>query len=140
MDRWMSLTQQTPEPLRQMLEKIQPEQQREIREIRLRVGVETMIYAGGLYGLGKEGITDVDRSWKPDMEDCRRLLDALCGHAVYACEEQMKEGYLVLRGGFRVGVTGRVIQQNGKTAGMTDISMFKIFDQFFYCHYRTILF
>lgn len=126
MERWKYLVQQMPEPAKSMLAKISDREQEKIREIRFRVNRPTMLCGEKRWGLGEKGLVDLHASWRPSMQACRSLLDGLCGHAVYAYEEEIKEGYLTLRGGFRVGMTGEMIRRDEKIVGISDASMFCI--------------
>ena len=57
-----------------------------------------------------------------DGEGMRTLLAALTGHAVYAYERQMAQGYIPLPDGHRAGVCGRAAMEQGRIARMTEIT------------------
>lgn len=57
-------------------------------------------------------------------EECEALLLRFCGGALYAHEETLKEGYLTLAGGFRVGVAGRAAVQGGRVSGISKVTSF----------------
>ncbi len=44
-----------------------------------------------------------------------------CGGSLYAHSETLKAGYISLAGGYRVGVAGRAVLENGKIVGVSDI-------------------
>lgn len=50
------------------------------------------------------------------------IFRALCGGSPYAYEETLKQGFLSLPGGVRVGISGRASVQNGVITGIRDIS------------------
>lgn len=54
------------------------------------------------------------------------LLLAMCEGALYAHSETIKEGYLILRDGIRVGVCGRVCPTEGHVNGVCDIASLSI--------------
>ncbi len=43
-------------------------------------------------------------------EDCERMLAAFAGHSLYACEEEISQGFLTLSGGYRVGFCGKAVR------------------------------
>ena len=46
--------------------------------------------------------------------EMREILSLVCGGSVYAFEESIKEGYVTLPGGLRVGVGGRAVLHEGR--------------------------
>ncbi len=55
------------------------------------------------------------------QEDCETLLELICGHSVFAHEEELKGGYVTLEDGSRVGMAGKLT-----AAGMTMPHSFNI--------------
>ncbi len=55
-------------------------------------------------------------------EEVARALQALCRGSVYAYAESLKEGYLTVGGGIRIGVAGRAVTEGGRINGISDIS------------------
>ena len=47
-------------------------------------------------------------------EEIRRSFEAICQHSIYAFENEIRHGFVTLRGGYRVGIAGRVNAQNGQ--------------------------
>ena len=41
-------------------------------------------------------------------EELRRMLARMTGDSLYACEDELRQGYFTMAGGFRVGVCGRL--------------------------------
>ena len=75
------------------------------REVRIRVGQPVLL-------CGEKEISV--HSLLPDATQMSSLLLAFCGHALYAHEEQLRQGYLTLPGGHRVGVCGQAVVQEGR--------------------------
>ncbi len=48
-----------------------------------------------------------------------QLLCAFCNHAQYAWEREIQQGFLTLKGGGRVGITGRIAAETGAPAAIT---------------------
>lgn len=76
-----------------------------LTEIRLRIHQAVQVVAGERYFLHFENETVT-------QEDCRYLFDAICQHSVYAWANQLKDGFLTLPGGCRVGMAGRGVVEN----------------------------
>ena len=72
------------------------------REVRIRVGQPLL-----LCGSRETAVP----SLLPDPKQMSSLLLAFCGQALYAHEEQLRQGYLTLPGGHRVGVCGQAVVQ-----------------------------
>lgn len=82
----------------------------DVEEIRLRIGQMIEVCAGkhNLF-LPCEGSDD-----HITLADCREFLERICFHSVYACEPQLRAGYITLPGGFRIGFAGKVLQENSR--------------------------
>ena len=74
-----------------------------LEEIRVRAGKPLQLCFTGyerlLYGPGGGPAATA--------EDCEQMLTLLCQQSVYAWEEELKNGFLTLEGGYRVGLCGR---------------------------------
>lgn len=57
-------------------------------------------------------------------EECRELLLRFCGGSLYAHEETLREGFLTLAGGIRIGVAGRAAVQGGRVCGVSEVTSF----------------
>ncbi|WP_144486510.1 stage III sporulation protein AA [Bacillus pumilus] len=65
-------------------------------------------------------------SYHTTGEDASQLLGRLSNYSMYTLEEELKQGYITISGGHRVGLAGRVIVENGIVKGLRDISSFNI--------------
>jgi stage III sporulation protein AA len=88
-------------------------------EIRLRAGRPLILtYDGGecfLRGRGRE-------PYLVTREDLKETLEYVSGYSLYAFEDEIRQGYLTVQGGHRVGVTGKVILHGDRIRGMKYIS------------------
>ena len=93
-----------------------PEDRRsQIEELRLRVGQKpAVLYAGGERPLSV-------RTVLLQKELQQTLLNA-SAQSQYAVQEQLRSGYLSLSGGYRLGVCGSAVVQNGCMTGLREIS------------------
>ena len=61
-----------------------------------------------------------------DERFCGLLLESLCEHSAYAREPELREGFLTLRGGCRVGISGRAVVSGGRVAHMAAVTSFNL--------------
>lgn len=55
-------------------------------------------------------------------EDVREMLEYISNYSLYAYEQEMKQGFITIEGGHRVGMTGQAIIENGKVKNLKHIS------------------
>ncbi len=96
----------------------------QFQEIRLRVARCLSFCGGGKrWQLSNSGclITDNSNCYVPTHEDMAIFLDSCSEHSLYAFAEQLRQGFLTIKGGHRVGFAGSVIVENGKVSGFQEI-------------------
>lgn len=91
-----------PEILRAAIAELDPGA---LQEIRIRAGQPCTLRT--VHG------TDT-LPWQPAVREVEVLAEALCNHSLYARREELRQGYITLRGGHRLGVCGAV-QLQGNT-------------------------
>lgn len=83
-----------------------------LQEIRLRAGMPLSILVDNReYFLDMQGRI-VDRpedAARPAPEELENMLGHLCRYSVYAFADEIRQGFLTVRGGHRVGLAGQVI-------------------------------
>lgn len=42
--------------------------------------------------------------------DCQEIFERVCAFSVYAWEDELKNGFVTLQGGYRVGICGRIVR------------------------------
>lgn len=90
-----------------------------ICEIRLRAGRPLfLIYDKGEYFLRTRG----KEPYLVTKEDLKETLEYISGYSLYAYEDEIRQGYMSVQGGHRVGVTGKVILDGDRIRGMKYIS------------------
>ena len=100
-----------------------------LEEIRVREGRPLEIaYEGGFGFAGKDGRlhSTPDEAYRPTSELCRKLLERITNHSLYAMEEELKRGYITVAGGHRIGLAGRTVLEAGSVRGLRDIGGFNI--------------
>lgn len=55
-------------------------------------------------------------------EELETILNALCGGSMYAHTATLRQGFITLRGGIRVGVCGRMRTDGGRVLGISEVS------------------
>lgn len=101
-----------------------------LEEIRVRAGQPLMfLYGDGEYFL-KESSNALDCSaegaYRMTRRDLEEMVGFLCNYSMYAYEEQLRMGYLTLKGGHRVGVAGEAALQQGKITRLQHIYFLNI--------------
>lgn len=92
-------------------------------EIRLRVGRPLFLtYDGGECFLRQK---DTD-PYLVTREDLKETLEYVSGYSLYAYEDEIRQGFLSVQGGHRVGVTGKVILDGNRIRGMKYISCINV--------------
>lgn len=103
--------------------------QRRLEEIRVRAGQPLMFLRGdGEYFFGSDGrlVEDMREGYRMSGRDLEEMVGFLCSYSMYAYEEQLRMGYLTLRGGHRVGVAGEAALQQGRVARLQHIYFLNI--------------
>lgn len=57
-------------------------------------------------------------------EEGNQILGKLSQFSIYTIEEELKKGYITIKGGHRVGLAGRVVTENGMVKMIRDISSY----------------
>lgn len=58
--------------------------------------------------------------------DVKETMEYACNHSIYAYEEELKQGYITIQGGHRIGVAGKVVTEGGKIKTIRNISAMNI--------------
>lgn len=87
-----------------------------LQEIRLRVGQPVVVvYRGQEIMMAK-----VSR------EEVRETLEYISNYSLYAYEYEMRQGFITIEGGHRVGMAGKIIMEDGKIKNLKYISSVNI--------------
>ncbi len=92
-------------------------------EIRLRAGRPLFLtYDKGECFLRTKG----REPYVVTREDLKETLEYVSGYSLYAYEDELRQGYMSVQGGHRVGVTGKVILDGDRIRGMKYISCINV--------------
>lgn len=126
MDAFMEVIPYFPEKIRGALAAMLSDTQKTVREIRLRQGRPVSLVLMGttvFLTLGGEVTKTPEKDVLiPDESDFRDCFQRVCGYSVHSCEEQIRQGFLTLPGGHRVGLSGTAVQEDGKIVTLREVS------------------
>lgn len=92
-------------------------------EIRLRTGRPVFL----CYGDGEKFLrTGNGMPYRVTRQDLKETLEYISGYSLYAYEDEIRQGYLSVQGGHRVGITGKVILDGEHIRGMKYISCINV--------------
>ena len=87
----------------------------ELNEIRIRVNKPIIVSVKNKkYYLGVRGFTDKENAIICDYSMVQSIVYKCCENSVYSVNDYIKSGYITLRGGIRVGLSGEVVTENGQ--------------------------
>ena len=87
--------------------------QSEVQEIRVRVNQCIILKFNG-----EERIMP----YRVSQNEILQILQKLCDNSIYSYQNQIINGYITIKGGHRVGITGDVVLENGKVINVKYIS------------------
>lgn len=94
-----------------------------LQEIRLRVGSPILLkISGEEWGLNDEGLCSVDRSFVLSSEEITDVLRCMSDFSLYALEDEMRQGFITLEGGHRVGLVGKAVLEQSHIKTLKYIS------------------
>ncbi len=88
-----------------------------LNEIRIRADKPVMLK----YAWGEEAVDVVF-----GVEDIGRIIRAMAAYSVFAFNEEIRKGYITLDGGYRVGICGKAVVENGCVRTIRDYTSLNI--------------
>lgn len=103
----------------------------EIREIRMRTNKPILL---------KLREKDLILQYNISQAEMLQILEKLCENSIYAYKNQICEGFITVKGGHRVGLTGTCVIENGKITNIKYISSlnFRIAREILNCSTRVL--
>lgn len=118
-----------PHSIKQILQKLPHSIKEEMEEIRIRtsrplelVSQRWVKFVDSTSSVVKE----VKHAYHPSTEDCKQILELLTHHSFYSFEEQLKQGYITVAGGHRIGLAGKTILVSGQVKMIREVGSFNI--------------
>lgn len=84
-----------------------------LEEIRIRVNRPIIL---------KLGQTEIVIEYIVKPEEILDILQQICDNSIYSYQNQICNGYITLKGGHRVGISGNVVVKDGKIINITYLS------------------
>lgn len=121
---WADMARWFGEEIRSIIDNIKAVPFQEVEEIRLRVGQPLMIRTSDkdLFLNRDGGVTNPEKAYFVRREDLVSALERMTHSSLYAVEEDLKQGFLTLPGGNRVGVTGEAVLLRGQIQTLKHVS------------------
>lgn len=112
-------------PIRNLLEKMARDVWVEVEEVRLRQNRPLMlVLARGDCFVDHRGIpiSSATGAYIVTGDDMKRTLQLMSSSSIYSLEEELRQGFLTLQGGHRVGLTGKVVLEQGRVRFLKHIT------------------
>lgn len=89
-----------------------------VQEIRIRVGQPVLLYING-----EEHMLD---NRTADAGLVKEILNIISHHSLYAFEDEIRQGFLTIEGGHRIGLSGKAVLEGREIRTLKDISCLNI--------------
>lgn len=103
--------------IREALAHVAPDMAARATELRLRAGRPAMLCSPDPIALTMTAVPE---------GDLRAMADAMLGHVPYARQEELRQGFVTLPGGYRAGLCGRAAVKDGRLNALQDIASISI--------------
>lgn len=101
-----------------------------VQEIRIRTQKEIILQtASGAYFVDENSNIspqNLKNSLKITKADLSEIFNRLCNYSIYSYQNELKNGFITIKGGHRVGICASALYNQGKLAGVRDISSLNI--------------
>ncbi|MDA8205117.1 MAG: ATPase, T2SS/T4P/T4SS family [Thermaerobacter sp.] len=110
--------QYLPNPWRQALEDFPGQRSASLEEIRFRLDRPVCLYGAGWHDvLTHPGLPQVVTA-----DQLEQIVSVLVDHSLYARADELRQGFLTLAGGHRVGIAGRAVVEGGRVVTVSRVS------------------
>lgn len=117
---WLNIM---PSHLREMMQYLTLEHKQDLQEIRLRIGQALILVMHHKEtGINGNGFCSVKESYITTQQDITAILKYISGFSLYALEDELRQGYITIQGGHRIGLVGKVVIENDQIKTMKYIS------------------
>lgn len=90
----------------------------QVSEIRLRIRQPAILMEGRREVFLREDgayTEHMEQAWRPDRQALQEIVSHLCQYSLYAYEDELRQGYITIEGGHRVGIVGQAVQESAGT-------------------------
>lgn len=89
----------------------------DLQEIRIKVNKPLIVQIGE---------SEYVSQYKATEDDMRKILNKMSGYSIYAVEEELRQGYVTIKGGHRIGICGECVTEGLKVKTIKNISSINI--------------
>ena len=128
MDKKDELVKIFSKDIREIIKRLQVDFEH-VQEIHLRVYAPLLIvYSNQEYYISAKGALckRVEDSYLVTKEDLRDTMESMSHYSLYAFEEEMKQGFITIQGGHRIGIAGKTIVDGSGIKTMKFISFINV--------------
>lgn len=104
-----------PERIEKLLNEILTNE--EIYEIRVKIHKPIIIYS-------KNGEKIIE--YYPSKDDLKSIIQKISNYSLYAYEKDIRQGFITIKGGHRIGIAGECVMENGVVKTIRNISSLNI--------------
>ncbi|OYO51277.1 stage III sporulation protein AA [Lachnotalea glycerini] len=100
-----------------------------LQEVRLRVnGPLIVIYEGRELFVGKGGVLlqNESGSYIVSKDEVKEMLGYISSYSLYAFEDEIKQGFITIQGGHRIGIAGKTVVEGEAITGLKYISYINV--------------
>ena len=100
-----------------------------LQELRLRMNEPLiLIYDGSEILLSEQGrtVSNPNDSYFVTAADIKETLEYISNFSLYAYEDEIRQGFITVQGGHRIGLAGKVIMEQGQVKSVKHISFINI--------------
>lgn len=100
-----------------------------LQEIRLRMNAPLLIVYGNKEAFISEDSKMVDNPSKAVLitkNEIRETMEYISNYSLYAFEEEIRQGFITINGGHRIGIAGKTIIEDDAVKGMKHISFINV--------------
>ncbi|GAB6099042.1 stage III sporulation protein AA [Halanaerocella petrolearia] len=115
--------------IRSIIDRVSSRKLKGLVEIRLRANNPLLLEkTKGELLVSKSGkvVTDIRHAYQVTKEDVQNTLNLMANSSIYSIEEELKDGFITLTGGHRVGLVGQAIRENSGIKRIKHISALNI--------------
>ena len=100
-----------------------------LQELRLRINEPVIIrYNGNEHFVTEQGnlVQESRSGYCVNQTDMKETIEYISSFSLYAYEDEIRQGFITVQGGHRIGIAGKVILEQGKIKSIKYISFINI--------------
>lgn len=100
-----------------------------VQEIRLRIHAPLlMIHNNREYYITPDGnlSRNIKEAFRVRREDLKETLEYMSSYSLYAFEEELRQGFITIQGGHRIGIAGKAVLEGNRIRSMKFISFINV--------------